>query len=402
MLRISRPEVLLVIAIVVYLAGQTSPLNALSFPALKALTLLMATLAMFYQLARTRDRHRLPGVVVLAAVALMVMYALPWLVWPPPAARVNAYFQFVLLGVAFGAQHVARGRGSIGILFWAASADLALALIMNNQVVWFDGRSRLAGTSHPILVGIEATLVLLICLYVVLQNTEKLKVRLAFAMLGAGAFYCLTASYTRQAWAAALIGALLLIWLLPGRLRLARNLVATIGAVVVALLVDWQQVLSEFAGGNVASLATATGRTEIWARIAETGALTRPIGYGYGAISDGDGADQGVWVASLGTNPENSILQVLLNGGIVGLAAWLLLAALLCGAAIRASVEVRPLTVSAMAAVLIIAAVNTSMADGLLLWWALAIGQTAAWSASSVRSRVADSGARGTFRRRLT
>jgi len=154
-------------------------------------------------------------------------------------------------------------------------------------------------------------------------------------------------------WAASRTGSVILVFLLilaPALRLLRRSPLVAIPVTVVAVVVATGLTLAAL--GNRSALlelvgrdATLTGRTLVWAAVAQMISLRPLLGYGYGGFWRGwDGPSSRVW--ALGPwNPNdshNGILDLLLDVGLVGLALFccvLVPFVLKAGARLRRSTE---------------------------------------------------------------
>lgn len=377
----------LVLALVANALNSKGQLGAFVPQWLKAATIGLSLVVVLLFILRRRVQWRWTVALVLAllycaAIVGSTMFA------GVPQQRFFLLAQFLGLTASLICFEVLRPGRGLGVLFWTAVIHCLLAVIINDETMWSDGRLRLEGGSHPILLGFEATMVFLIGLSVAAERHRRL-VRAVFVAIAAFGAYVDVRAYSREDLIGAVLGLAVLVLALPGRKRWLRLLVMCGVATSIVLPLGVDGLVTLLGATSVQQLSTATGRTEVWQRLFSTGVDFPFTGYGYAALNDGTGPDARLYYASGGTPAENAVLQALLDGGVVGLVIWVLAMLALLLSVLRAKAPIRPVALAMVPMFAISISVSSDLAgEGLSWYWLLALAAAAAFTRQTTSFRA--------------
>jgi hypothetical protein len=183
---------------------------------------------------------------------------------------------------------------------------------------WSGPPERADGGSHPITIGLAAGVLLFLAGSQWTSARTDWILRTGLVLLGSVGLY---AAFSRSAIIPA-VGAVV-IWgaFRPGILRPLRILVLALVSFVLAGRV-WQILVLTLSQGDVQAFYSGTGRSVIWGRVWTLRDVYLAHGVG---LSNIDGSSYFGYLllrASLNLPTENSLLQALIAGGLIGAFAW--------------------------------------------------------------------------------
>lgn len=364
-------DLFLVAALVTTTLNSQGALGFMASPAIKSATALAAAAVAVLLLVRYRARPQAPAVIVLFAVLVSVLMVTS-LVRQLPTQRNLLLLQFLAVAFCLVVWMCVRPGRVLGVLFTSAIVHLVLAKVFPTQVLWVDGQYRLGGGSHPIQLGFEASAVIVVSLLAAAHARVRTQ-RIVYALIGVYAVYILLQAFSRQSLIGVSAALVVMAFVIPGPFRWVRAFCSVVGAVLIVVSLGGDGIASLLGAGSVQDLSSATGRTDIWARIITYLPDFLPLGYGFAPLNDANGPDSVVYYASSGEPAENAFLEVLLEVGLVGALVW----AALIVACIREIVRSRGDAAAVGLAFIPIFAssvlVNTGLASGLQLFWLLAV-----------------------------
>jgi hypothetical protein len=248
---------------------------------------------------------------------------------------------------------------------------LLFALLLGSRALATTGVDRLTGGTHPELVGFEAAMVVLVSLHWLFRRRrERMHLALPLLLLGT---YCLAASFSRAAIVACAAAAGMMFVFSGSTHRSLRFVLLTLTLVAVGYVFA-PSIEAVLGGRDASSLAGLTGRTHEWSRIWSFRDAYWLRGYGYGALGDGAGPDQALWVVTNGQPSENGVLQVLLVGGVALVAVWAVLLVGLVFEALSVDHGHRPLAMALVVMIVTQTAVNAGVTGpGFQWWWVLGV-----------------------------
>jgi hypothetical protein len=377
-------EWFLVLAIFLNLANSNSPIGFLANSTFKSASMALAifTLAIASK-SKLSQRKLLPTTIALFLL-LLACEAAPWFFWSPPNQRVNLFLAFALTGLSFFLQNQRRQSGAIAILFWVSILNISMALLFRNYAVWFDGRHRLVGLTHPIMLAFDCLVVILVVFQNLLAGRLSGSRAFSYLLVIAIASYVLFETSSRQILLVTPLGLLVLYIIEKRHSRSSKFLIFALILFLVWLAFNFNSFLDQSFGESRNSIFTATGRTLIWSNLASAGGIRGLFGFGFAPISDGYGVDQYLFAATNGQSAENSWLQILLAGGYIGLITWVILIGTLLKVSTSVS-ERRGFQAALSGGLIVISFVNNGLADGILFWWLYALSQE---SLTSVEAKV--------------
>ncbi|MGM7777508.1 O-antigen ligase family protein [Arthrobacter sp. KNU-44] len=233
-----------------------------------------------------------------------------------PSVRYQLFALFPLAVFGFYVSERFRPGSWLRIVYAASVGHLIMAVATGSTRMAFGGVSRLEAGTSAVLLGFEASLIVVLSLWFISRRRYVFVNVCVFVLAG----YCLFAAFSRAAFVSLLIGSGL-VFVFWGRGKVLRFLIAGIAgtlsySVILPKLID-------FLGANdLESLYGASGRYRIWGS-----ALTYFNqwfrGYGFTALYDNTGPDAGLKLATFDLPLENSLLEALFMAGIVGAALWL-------------------------------------------------------------------------------
>ncbi len=240
----------------------------------------------------------------------------------------GTYIVMLLLPFAFPYRH--RFLPLYGLVAGAVY-QIAVALVGGYYVPTLSGVAQLSAGIQPNVLALQAAVVAVVGAVLVvdrLRFTFGWYLGVLLSVLGSVAVV-LTVSRSGMVAMAAAIGVLLL---MTTRLELTVLGGLAVAFAAVALIADIFRITAFtdwFVRGDVASLSTLTGRTEIWG-LALSMVVERPVvGWGFAALYRHDYSGGKFLDLVEGTNAHNVWLQAAVETGIVGM---LVLAGVLLGA----------------------------------------------------------------------
>lgn len=386
-------DVLLVPALVLTSLNSSGSLSFIASPGTKVLSVLLALAAATIVLLGGRGRMPTPAFWLLVAL-LASELALTSLIRQVPVERYLLLGQYLAQLAAILVWVLIRPQRLLPIMFTVSVVHMVLAVAFHTYVPWEEGGTRLGGGSHPIQLGFEASLVIVISLVVALQPGPPRR-RAGCAVLAVFGAYVLLQAFSRQALIAESVALVVLACVMPGAFRWVRAFLALALSVVVFVVLGADGIASLLGAQRASDLSSATGRTDIWARILTFFPDFAGLGYGYSSLNDSNGPDTQVVFASHGAPAENALLQVTLDGGVLAAIIWIVM--LIAGVAVVA--RARGISRIIAIAVLPIFLSSITVASGLSgvgiqWWWFLAIIAEAGASAMgrpndrTIRSRI--------------
>ena len=168
---------------------------------------------------------------------------------------------------------VAADAGFARAVLWALGAGTALTAAVWSVLALRQGPQASTGSLQYNAVGTTMAMGLVVLLG--LAACAIGRVRAALVVAAAVTAVTLALTFSRGAWLAALVGVLLLLALVPGRVRGTVPLVAIAVVLAGAVLVQWSDRL-EAEARSIFSLTTNRNRMVLW-RIAWTMVLDRPL-----------------------------------------------------------------------------------------------------------------------------
>lgn len=307
-------------AIVLPLSGETRPVF-LGSTALKQVVLLLAcfliAMSLLYRQENNVDNNsdkairRIHGMVILYVIVVSILTMTRTI----PSGRIQLFATFILSVLSyFVVERQAKGRFVL-ILYVAALFHLSVSVIFDVRSSQFGNGDRLTGGFTPVFLGFEASMVLWLSLYCLL-DVKSLRRRIVSWFSIVLACYVLIESYSRAALIAVFIGILLILVVRTSpRFRLIIS--CLVGFVLSVTIVLYSKFLLDLLNADADGLVDASGRTDIWSRIFSASPdLLR--GYGFGALRDGLGPDMHIFQATRGFPAENAYLQALLVSGVIG------------------------------------------------------------------------------------
>lgn len=293
-------------------------------------------------------------------------------VWSGKLATQWGDFATLPLSVAALAVCEKYRPGSFVQLVGAATVGhLALAILGNHRIVdEATGVARLTGWSHPILLGMEAGVLAVVCLVAILQRWRQ---PMLWVIVGGLSVWVMLQAYSKTAFLAGVIAVIVALATYRKPYRAARTaLLLSWGA--LALLLAGRSIASALVGGQLEVLETATGRTQIWATILPAWPQYIVTGYGWAPLHAAVGPEAPLYELTGELGTENSFLAALTMAGLTGLVLYV-------GVWVAAAAEVRRVSAPAVTyvlsigAFLLVAAQSVDSLAGLnfLWWWQLSL-----------------------------
>lgn len=380
-------ELALVPAFVFTAFNSGGTLSFLATQPIKIAAIALGLAAAVIVLAKGRPSPRFPLFVGLVAL-LCVAFIVTSMVRDIPQSRFLLMGQYLALVVACLVWLSVRPDRLLSVLYTASVAHLVLARVFNTSEQWSDGLTRLSGGSHPITLGFEACAVALTTIVAMFGPISGLR-RVLLGALTAYSFYILVEAFSRQSLIAMAIALVVLAFALPGTFRWVRAMLSLAVAGGIVGLLGGDGIASLLGANELTDLSTATGRTDIWARVLPFFPDFAGLGYGYAALNDANGPDGAVYFASNGETAENAVLQVLLDVGAVGGVIWIALLLVGVGVLLRARGESRTLALPAIPVFLSSLLVASSLGDGGMQWWWFLALVSEAGASAVLRRRTA-------------
>jgi len=249
-----------------------------------------------------------------------------------PSVRYSMFAAFLMSPVALYVCESMRSGSFFRVVALATMGHLGFALAYRHYVVDASGHERLSGGSHPILLGFEAG-VLLVLSVGSLFSMDRRAFRDLIGVAVGGATLFLAFSRTAII---ATSAALVAMFVVRRHSRvLTRFLIAGLVAFVALPLlvpraVDW------LSRGNAASFHDATGRTQIWSQILSFRSTYQVRGFGFAALHDGMGPDLRIYLATNGEPSENAFLGAALVGGVLAALLLVVMLVVACRALVLA------------------------------------------------------------------
>ena len=380
----TRVDLLLVLPLILAPLNSDGALGFIATPTTKVLGGALALAGAVLLLLEHRSRPPVPlfwTLVVLLVGLLLTTSLLREL----PVQRYLLIGQYLALLGSVLVWVSVRPQRVLGVLYTSSLIHLVLAVLFHTYVPWEDGGVRLGGGSHPLVLGFEASVVIIISLVALIRPGGGWR-RPMFAVITGYAVYVLLQAFARQALISISIALVLLMFLLPGPWRWVRAYLAIALAASVFVWLGADGIAGLLGAERASDLASATGRTEIWARILQLLPEFAGFGYGYFALNDADGPDALVFFASHGAPAENALLQVTLDGGVAGAVVWL--GVLVAGVVVvlRARGVSRIMGIAMLPLFLSSITVASGLAgEGVQWWWFLGVVTEAGVSAQVLR-----------------
>lgn len=289
------------------------------------LTLAAAAVLAFWWLARVGAFRFTPAArSAVVPLALFTAYlAATTFTRDLPSDRYQLFLQLLLVVGGFLICEGTRAGSWVDICYRIGVVHLLLAVADGRTQPVYEGMERLAGITHPVLLGFEASLVLIVGAARYRHRIGRWpRLSLAVAVF---AGYVLYATFSRTALISVTVAVVLALALRQGRGRAVR-FVTIVGAAGVVGVLFYQRAVDFLVGPDPAALETGSGRYNIWAAILDRSWEWWTFGYGFQALRDGTGPDRMTYLAAYGLPAENAPLQVALMGGVGALALWLWLA----------------------------------------------------------------------------
>lgn len=273
-----------------------------------------------------------------------------------PSVRYSIFASFLLSPVALYVCESLRSGSFFKIVALATTGHLGFALVYRRYVLDATGHERLSGGSHPILLGFEAGVLLVLSVGSLFSGERRAFRDLAGVAVSSATLFL---AFSRTALVAT-SAALVTMFVMRRRARvLMRLLVASLVA-FVALPLVMPRAVDWLSRGNAASFHDATGRTQIWSQILALRSDYQVKGYGYAALHDALGPDLTVLRATAGRPAENAFLAAALMGGV--LAAMLVLGLLVFGC--RALILARGYLGGASIGIAVLLIITSMFSDG--------------------------------------
>jgi O-antigen ligase len=332
----------------------------------------------------TRAFRRVRAVLV-SYVGILLVLTLPEMI--PGQRKLLALQLLVCVLVFIGLEHCRPGA-FFGVTFWASTTHLALAVATGAASPWIQDEQRLSGGTHPILLGFEAAMLLVVAVWAMGSATGLRLVGWCSVVALSG--WVLLGAFSRASLIAVAL-ALLVVWVFRSGWW-GVKLPFVVAGLMIAVIARGGDLVAYLSKDQIASFYSGTGRLEIWQQVWEKHQQFLMHGFGFGALNDSLGPDVSLWAATGGENAENAVLQVLLDGGLVLLLCWVVLAALVGWYGLR---RVRPTSVAiALLLILLVSAVTSSglSGEGFQWWWLLAFASLAHVSDLRERWSVGDPG----------
>lgn len=380
-------ELALVPAFVFTALNSAGSLSFLATQPIKIASIALGLAAAVIVLVKGRAAPRFPIFVGLVAL-LVLAFVLTSMIRDIPQSRFLLLGQYIALVGASVVWMSVRPARLISVLYTASLIHLVLARVFPTAEQWSDGLTRLSGGSHPITLGFEACAVALTTI-VAMFGPISVRRRILLGVVAVYAIYILVEAFSRQSLIAMAIALVVLAVALPGAFRWVRAFIALGIAGGVFGLLGGDGIASLLGANELADLSTATGRTDIWARVLPLFPDFAGLGYGYAALNDAHGPDLRIYFASGGETAENAILQILLDVGVAGALVWAAMLLVGIGILFRARAESLVLTLSMVPVFLSSLLVASSLGDGgMQWWWFLALVAEAGAAAAPRRRRA--------------
>lgn len=322
---------ILSLGIAILFLSNESRTGSFATPAVKAvimsgvLVLLCFTLLLRRTTSKSQERsleqYRISRTIIIGLYVVVVI--LTSMMAGISSERVPALAQFIAVTAALILYDSLYPGGAFGVMYLVALMHVALALLSEERVPWRDGSERLSGGTHPILLGFEASILIVVTASLLLNRPRYWKSDFVQSIVIVVSLYVLYAAGSRQSWVSAPLGVFLVIILAPGRFRVTRWASILASALLVLANVPmtfWIELLGETEN----SIGGLTGRTYIWRVLwGERPSLWSP-GYGFASLSTPNSSDSDLYFILGGEPAESGFLQTLTNSGWIGVAAWIL------------------------------------------------------------------------------
>lgn len=361
-------ELALVPAFVFTALNSAGTLSFLASQPIKIASIALGLAAAVVVLVKGRAAPRFPAFVGLVAL-LVLVFVLTSMLRDIPQSRFLLLGQYIALVFACLVWLSVRPSRLISVLYTASVIHLVLARVFPTAEQWSDGLTRLSGGSHPITLGFESCAVALTTLVALFGPAVSTRRRILLVGVTVYALYILVEAFSRQSLIAMAIATVVLAVALPGAFRWVRAFVAVGVAGGVIGLLGGDGIAALLGANELADLSTATGRTDIWARVLPFFPDFAGLGYGYAALNDARGPDLRVYFASGGETAENAVLQVLLDIGVAGALVWVVMLLVGFSILLRARGESLVLTLPMVPVFLSSLLVASSLGDGGMQWW---------------------------------
>lgn len=230
--------------------------------------------------------------------------------------RYQLFALFPLAVLGFYVTERFRPGSWLRIVYAASVGHLIMAVSTGSTRMAFGGVSRLEAGTSAVLLGFEASLVMVVSFWFMWNRRARLANFCIFLLAG----YCLYAAFSRAAFVSALVGCgvVFVFW---GRGRFLRFLLAAVVGLLTYSIV-LPQLITFLGANDTESLSGASGRYRIWG-IALTYFDEWFRGYGFTALYDHGGPDAELKAAVFDLPLENAVLEALFMAGVFGAVAWL-------------------------------------------------------------------------------
>ncbi len=318
-------------------------------------------------------------------VVILLVLTLPAQI---PGQRKLLALQLLVCVLLYLGLEQCRPGAFFGVTSWASLAHLALAVATGAASPWIQAEQRLSGGSHPILLGFEAAMLLITAVWAI-GSSAGLRL-LGWCSVGALSGWVLVAAFSRASLIAAAL-ALLVLWVFRSGWWGVKLPFVIAGLIMVAVS-RGGDLVAYLSKDQIASFYSGTGRVDIWQQVWLQHERFVTHGFGFGALNDSLGPDVGIWAATGGENAENAVLQVLLDGGVVLLICWVVLASLIC---CYCATRIKPASVAVGFIVILLVSAATSAGlsgEGFQWWWLLAVASVAHLTEVRCKWTLGDSG----------
>lgn len=357
--------------------GTLNSAGSLSFFVNPTLKLVLGVVSLAFAAHAARRLVSRPRLIrsVLPWTAYIAVLLASYLVWDTalPEKRGQLFALFLVTTIAMATAALSAPLAGLRVVMWIGILHIFIAVVFPTRILWFDGRIRLSGGSHPLQLGFESSLVALMLMVIAASSTSVLKKCICFAGALVSAWVMLQTE-ARQALISGVIGVVLIFVLVPGRWRSTRVALIILLAMGCIVLVPLTFLLNTLQVNSVQEIIAATGRTDRWKAILDVLPSKQYLGYGLYAINDADGPDSFIYGASDGFPAENSVIQVLLDGGIIGLVVWSAAMLTTVTRVLRAQSTLRPLLLVLLPGVVVSGYATSGLSgEGIPWYWLLAV-----------------------------
>lgn len=285
-------------------------------PALKILLAVAGIVFLILSARRRPRRHLSDALPTRSAVAMIAYLAIVLLLTAVIGAssKVVSVFMLAAIGGFMLVYSEFLNRGTaLRVIRAVVIIHVVLAL-----AAWSGPSERADGGSHPITVGFAAGLLVFLAGSPWIATRWDWILRTGLVVLGSIGLY---AAFSRSAIIPVIAAVFIWAAVRPGSLRPIRALmVLALAIVFVGRL--WDMLVLTLSQGDVEAFYSGTGRTAIWARVWTLRDMYLMQGVGLSNIDGSSPVGRILLQASLNLPTENSALQALIAGGLIGVIAW--------------------------------------------------------------------------------